>query len=177
MSNELPELRNLLLEGIRLSQQGSYQRRAPAQKARPYLISARDRLQQFVTDNPRDVEGWRLLSQAQECLLAYRDAISSLEKSLLVAGTGDRRDLRRLALLRQAADEWSQFPLTLRQIENLGQFLLSNGAHEEPQGRSMRWTKQWLIDNHHQDPTEVINAFSKRGAYTDFQVFHNVVHG
>ena len=61
--------------------QGSYERRAPAKKAVPFLLDARGGLRKYVKENDQDVEAWRLLSQAEECLLSYTPARTSLENA------------------------------------------------------------------------------------------------
>jgi hypothetical protein len=80
MNDNLRELSELLREGQKRSQQGSYQRRAPTEAAVTYLRHARQGLRLIVETAPGNVEAWRLLSQAEGALLDYRLARIALEK-------------------------------------------------------------------------------------------------
>jgi hypothetical protein len=122
-------------------------------------------------------EAWRLLSQAEECLLNYRQAVVCLEKAISLSGKRDKRMLKRLALLRESLSEWSALPLTPQQLRNLGEHLIEQGANEEWNGRSLKFTRQWLEAKQFANIEEVLEALSQRGGYTDFQVLYNVVRG
>lgn len=54
MSKTLQELRELLIAGQRLAMQGSYERRAPAKRAVPFLLDARSGLREYVRDHGED---------------------------------------------------------------------------------------------------------------------------
>src|SRR5688572_22764268 len=131
MSKELEDLRGILMSGIRLSMQGSLSRRAPAKASVPNLLRAREGLREFVSENPTSAEAWRLLSQAEECLLNYKQAMACLEKSMSISGSRDKRSLKRWAQLRESMTEWSTLPLTPGQLCELGEFLVQHGANDE----------------------------------------------
>jgi predicted Zn-dependent protease len=78
---KLEALKTTLIEGQKLSMQGSWDRRAPAKKAVPFLLKARQGLKDYVKENETNPFAWRLLSQAEECLLNYNDAIYCLQRS------------------------------------------------------------------------------------------------
>ncbi len=174
---DLGELRGLLQSGIRLSKQGSYQRRAPAPEAVPLLVEARDGLRRLVRMSPNDADAWRLLSIAEECLLDYSSAVRSLEMALILSSRRDRRDLRRLALLRHAAGEWKDLLLSPAQLADLGDFLQARlgGSTGE---RCFRFTLEWLAQQEGvAESAAVITALEGRGAFSDFEVLHNIVKG
>jgi hypothetical protein len=177
MTNTLTDLKELLLQGIRKSQQGSYSRRQPSRDALPFLEDARTRLVDFVTANPNNAEAWRLLSQAQECLLRYKDAIASFTRAITIEGKRDKKDLKRLALLKESASTWEALPLSSSDLQELGEFLVAERANEESKGRSLEITQRWLSIKGHNNPEHVIEALKARGGYTDFQVLYNVVRG
>lgn len=175
-SESLDELRAALNQGRKLSMQGSFGRRAPEPSAVPYLRKARDGLANYVRDaGQQEAEAWRLLSEAEECLLSYAMAIKALERAMAL-GQRDRKDLKRLALLKQYARDWSALPLSPEQLEALGQFLRDRLGDDTGE-RSFRWTQEWLHAAGVSDPGVVIAALEARGAFSDFQVLYNVIRG
>jgi hypothetical protein len=176
-ADELHTLRETLLQGIRMSKQGSYARRSPAPASVKYLRDACQGLRELVKRDEKNIEAWRLLSQAEECLLNYREAIACLEEAMFVANQRSKQDLKRLALLKQSFAEWDKLPLSSKQLRSLGDFLEECGANEERNGRTLRFTMQWLDDNQIPSRDAVISAFKMRGGHTDFMVLYNVVRG
>jgi hypothetical protein len=174
---ELSSLREVLLDGIRRSKQGSYQRRAPSEESIPFLEEARSGLEEFVKGNPENAEAWRLLSQAEECLLSYRRAVSCLERAMSLEGIRKKGDLKRLALLRESLKSWEGLPLSGEELRALGDFLVFCGANEEPKGRTIENTRRWLESNSFDNVDGILEALRVRGAATDFQVLYNVVRG
>lgn len=177
MDSDLMQLREVLLQGIRLSKQRSYGRRKPASPAIPYLAEARSGLRSFVETQPNSIDAWRLLSQAEECLLHYREAIDCLQTAMRLEGKRDKRDLKRLAGLHNWVEEWQKLPLTPAELHNLGDFLVEMGCDDEANGRSLRFTREWLEKRQCDFPGTVLTALGHRGGFTDFQVLHNVVRG
>src|SRR5215470_5349178 len=112
MSDNLRELSELLREGQRRSRQGSYRRRRPADAAVCYWQEARDRLRMIVDQQPGNARAWRLLSQAEEALIDYRNARIAHEKALVLEGGADKRGLKKLALLREHEAWWRGLGLT-----------------------------------------------------------------
>ena len=141
--SELDDFRQILLNGQRLSMQGSYDRRKPAEKSLPYLIEARDGLAAFVHEDKTNAEGWRLLSLAEECLLHYRAAVRFLERAMELSGRREKKDLKRLARLEEYAGEWSRLGLTPTRLRELGDYLDAR-LGEQGCDRSLRLTRQWL---------------------------------
>jgi hypothetical protein len=177
MPADVGSLRQALLRGIKLSMQGSYARRIPAEEAVPHLEEARRGLRHLVEKDPMNVETWRLLSQAEECMLNYAGATTCLERAIELSKTGRKKDLRRLALLKESLRAWQDLLLTPDQLRELGECLVQAGAELEPNGRTLMFTRQWLHDRGFADAEAVLEALRRRGAYTDFQVLQNVVRG
>lgn len=177
MMSHIDELREQLLKGIRLSGQSSYVRRAPRRNALPHLNSARNGLRVLVQNEPRNADAWELLSRAEECCLNYSAAISALERACELRGQKQKSDLKRLALLSQSKSEWERLPISAEDLAELGEFLESVGADRDASRRSFDFTRQWLETHKRYDAGAVIAAFEARGAFSDFQVFHNVVRG
>jgi len=173
----LQELRDALRQGMGMSMQRSYERRAPAAESLPILRKARDGLHQFVEGFPTNAEAWRLLSQAEESLLDFRQATACLEKAMEVAGTRSKSDLKRLVRLNEHAQAWATLGLSPDQLHELGLFLRSKGADNPAKGRSLSWTDEWLGDNEIPDRQRVLENLRARGGYSDFQVLYNVVRG
>jgi hypothetical protein len=173
MSLSIDELRTMLTEGLKRSLQGSYRRRSPASEALPHLRDARDGLARFVHENASSDEGWRLLSRAEEALLRYGPAIEALDKAIALSSQRSRKDLKRLAALKEAHAEWSALPLTPAELASLKTYLES---HLDPSRivRSFEWTLRWLRENEVESPSVVIEAFEARGASSDFQVLYNI---
>jgi len=101
VSEEIDRLKKILRAGMRGSKQTSYDRGEPARKSLADLVEARAGLKRYVESAPKDTEGWRLLSLAHECCLDYSSARRCLERAMELSGKRDRKDLKRLALLRE----------------------------------------------------------------------------
>lgn len=159
MSDNVVSLRETLLRGIKFSMQCSLGRRAPTTKSIPLLETARDGLRRLLEKDRTNAEAWQLLSQAEECLLNYQEAITSLEQA------------------KESCGYWQDFPLSADQLRKLGHYLVGAGAEEEQRGRTFTFTRRWLAENKVPEPDAVIQALEKRGAFSDFQVLYNVVRG
>lgn len=174
VATRLGEIEALLVSGQRLSMQGSYERRAPAPESMSMLTRARDELKALVSALPSSAHAWQLLSNAHEALLEYGPAIAALQESIRVAGRKDKRDLKRLARLREAAAQWSRMPLSPAQLAELGAYLrdkLAGGVGT----RDLRWTEAWLKETQAADADAVVRALRDRGGFSDFEVLSNVV--
>lgn len=178
MSNALDDLEATLLEGLRLSGQGSYARRAPAAPAVPHLSRARAGLRQFVNTHADDARAHRLLSLAEEAFLSYGAARAALARAMELSGGGDERDHKRLAMLREAGDEWAALAITPDELKELGAFLEAKLDRGETD-RSLRWTEAWLRDHGRDDAAlaQIRAALDDRGAFSDLQVYENVTRG
>lgn len=178
MNDVLEDLEAALLQGLKLSGQGSYARRAPATAAVPHLAEARAGLRRFVERHPRDARAHRLLSLAEEAFLAYGPARSALARAMELSGGGDKRDHKRLAMLRETGDEWAALPITPDELRELGHFLKQKLDAGETD-RSLRWTELWLREHGRDDAAlaTVRAALDDRGAFSDMQVYYNVTRG
>src|SRR5262249_32401466 len=112
MDGNLRELSELLREGQKRSRQLSDRRRAPDNAAAPYLRQARSGFRLIVEQQPGNTEAWRLLSQAEETLLGYRNARIALERVIALGPRPNRRDLKKLAQLREYEAWWDDLGLT-----------------------------------------------------------------
>jgi len=176
MSKTLQELRELLIAGQRLAMQGSYERRAPAKRAVPFLLDARSGLREYVRDHGEDATAWRLLSQAEECLLSYGMARGALERAMSLAGKPDKKDMKRLALLKEYESKWAELSLTPEELAALGQHL-ENRLAESPCDHTLHQTESWLEAKGAGDAKRVLEAIRNKGGYCDCEVLANVVRG
>jgi hypothetical protein len=153
--------------------QGSYGRRSPAKEAVPFLLRARSGLRRYVETAPEDAAGWRALALAEECLLNYAGARECLERAIRLSGS-DRRDLKRLVMLRENEREWAELSLTPEQLAELGDHLdaeLKRGGCDH----TLRATRGWLAEMGIKNPRHVIDALRHRGGFCDCEVLANVV--
>src|ERR1041385_3954860 len=175
MTGELAEIRTLLIEGQKLSGQSSYDRRTPNKKAVPKLTQARARLLKYAEAYPNDVEGCRLLSLAEECLLNYPAAEASLQKAIqLTSPSPDKRDLKKLALLREYKADWKSLVLQPEQLASLGSYLRGQMA-ATPCDHTLRLTTDWLKRAGLKDSAAILNGLRSQGGYCDCEVLANVV--
>ena len=174
MQQELTKLAETLRAGQIKSKQGSYERRAPAKRARPLLREARRGLRSYVADHPDDPDALRLLSQAEEALLDYRNARLALERLLNLSPTRDKRDLKKLALLREYEGRWRDLGLSPEELAGLGRHL-SSCLRTAPCDHSYRHTEGWLRAAHVDAPDKVIRSLERQGGYCDCEVSYNVV--
>ena len=172
----LEELQRILIEGQRRSKQGSYMRRAPASAAIPFLLEARAGLRQHIRENDTNTEALRLLSQAEEYLLNYAAARQFLERALSLSVQKDKKDLKRLALLKEYEKEWTDLGLTPSQLEDLGTHL-SVKLRENGCDHTLRFTMEWLRGASPRKTKGITEALRNRGGFCDCEVLNNVVAG
>ncbi|MED4455680.1 DUF2695 domain-containing protein [Metabacillus fastidiosus] len=172
--NNLNDLQNQLIQGQRLSMQGSYQRRAPAKKAVSYLLSARKGLNEYVKQNTDNILAWRLLSLAEEYLLNYNAAIYSLQK-VIELGEKDRKDLKRLVMLKEYGGQWQELNMSPEQLESLGTYL-EEKIDTYGCDHSLTHTKEWLDGNIPKSKkSKVTKAMQNQGGFCDCEVLMNVI--
>lgn len=174
MSEALKQLRQLLIEGQRRSMQGSYERRLAAKDSIPLLRDARAGLKQYTSEHEDDGEGWRLLSQAEECLLHYAPARECLERAIARSGRAEKRDLKRLANLKAYETKWSTLIVSPAQLAELGRFLEAKLGVQECD-HLLSLTEEWLRDKKIKNPAGVMNALRCFGGICDCEVLANVV--
>jgi tetratricopeptide (TPR) repeat protein len=173
MNDNLRELAELLREGQKRSAQLSYRRRAPASAAAPYLQQARNGFRRIVEEQPGNPEAWRLLSQAEETLLGYRNARIALERVIALEPRPNRRDLKKLAQLREYEAWWDGLGLTPEQLCELERHL-ERTLPASPCDHTMRHTKMWLDHCGLLNPDRIREALEHRGGYCDCEVLQNV---
>jgi hypothetical protein len=111
---------------------------------------------------------------AQEALLEYSEAITSLNRAMELS-TRDKKNLKRLARLREAKSFWDQLTLTPYQLHDLGAYLQERGTSLDAE--TLAATQEWLEAAGLPDPESVLDAFENLGAFSDFQVLENIVRG
>jgi len=174
MDKSLEELKEILLQGQKLSMQGSLDRRMPDKKSILFFIEARKGLKEYVTFNPEDSFGWRLLSQVEESLLNYPEALSSLQKSIELGGK-DKKDLKKMALLKEYLVSWSKLELTQEELDFLGDYL-DDKLDEHGCNHTLSFTKKWIDDNIPKSKkTRIVKALREKGGFCDCEVLANVV--
>jgi tetratricopeptide (TPR) repeat protein len=176
MAIDLESIKQVLQEGLRLSQQGSYHRRAPSPPAVPLLGEAQRHLQLWIHENGDRVDVLRLLALSEEALLMYERAVRTLEKVIKLSPRPDRKDLKRLAACRQASDIWSTLGLTPDELVALGLFLKEK-LFDAPPSRSLHWTELWLAENKAREKEAMLDSIRKLGHFSDYEVLHNLVPG
>lgn len=172
--NNLNDLRNELIQGQKLSMQGSDQRRAPEKKAVPYLLNARNGLKDYVQKNPQDGKAWLLLSQAEECLLNYSAALENLQK-VIELGDKNRKNLKKLVLLKEYESKWKELALSPEQLEELGEYV---EGKIETQGcdHTLIYTKEWLDKNMAKSKkAKIVKSLQNQGGFCDCEVLLNVI--
>lgn len=168
MNEELLKLKKILTDGQKLSMQGSLDRRMPSKKSMPYFIEARKAIKQYIMYHPDDVEGWSLYSLAEECLLNYDMAVKALEKTIKMKGKAEKKDLKRLVLIREYQTKWLKLQLSQKELEDLGNYIDQKLA--DPCDHSMRFTKEWFHMKGRKDSKKIIKAFYNHGGSCDCEV-------
>jgi hypothetical protein len=172
VAKSLGELQQILFSGQKLSMQGSYARRAPDKKGIPFLLEARKGLREYIISNANDSSAYRLLSQAEECLLNFREALIFLKKAINLSSS-DRKDLKRMALLKEYEDNWDDLILTSDQIKLLNDYLDKN-LRENHCEHNFNLTKVWLENNFKGDKNKIIKSLQNHGGFCDCEVLYNV---
>lgn len=177
MADDIQQVRDLVIQAMRLSRQGSYSRMAPARECLPYLAAALAQLEAMTNARPDCAEPWRLLALVHEVRLDYTNAIRALEKHISAKGAASREDLKRMAALRRYASEWCALDLTPEALARLGEYLRTALASNTDSEDRFAETRSWLREQNHRSPESVIEAFRSRGVFDDLGVLNNIVHG
>lgn len=88
----------------------------------------------------------------------------------------DRKDLKRLALLKEYEAQWAELSLTPSQLDELGSYLQSR-LTEKGCDHTLRHTQEWLQNIGTGNKKGVIDALRNQGGYCDCEVLNNVVSG
>ena len=139
------------------------------------LLKSRSGLRAFLEEQPEAADGWRLLSMAEECLLNYPAAEQALNKALELSLNRDKRDLKRLALLREYKAKWKALVLQPNDLVELGHYLEAQLA-DTPCDHSLRLTAEWLRRRGLSGTSAIQNGLRSQGGYSDCEVLANVVH-
>jgi Protein of unknown function (DUF2695) len=93
---------------------------------------------------------------------------------LALEGGDDRRDLKKLALLREHEAWWAGRGLTPSQLENLGRYLEDMLA-PSPCDHTARHARMWLEGSRLSNPDQIVRALEDRSGYCDCGILNNVV--
>ncbi|MBW0933484.1 DUF2695 domain-containing protein [Priestia megaterium] len=172
--DSLLDLRIELITGQKLAMQGSYQRRAPSKKAIPHLLVAKKGLKDYVKQYPTNALAWQLLSEAEEYLLNYNEALTALQNALSL-GEKDKKLLKRLAMLTEYGNQWKELGITSEQLKSLEIYLQekleSNGCNH-----TLIYTRAWLdINVLSSKKSKLVKALQNHGGFCDCEVLMNVV--
>ena len=174
MVGNLNDLQNELIQGQKLSMQGSGQRRAPEKIAIPYLLSTRKGLKEFVKQNEDNSLAWRLLSQAEEYLFNYNAAINCLQKGIELGGK-ERKDLKRLVMLKEYGRQWQEINIFPEQLELLGTYL-EKKVDSSGCNHTLTHTKKWLDENIPKNKkSKFIKSMQNQGGFCDCEILMNVI--
>jgi hypothetical protein len=176
MSDSLEQINLLLRQGLIATKQGSYHRRVPAAKAVPLLQQALREVKSWMGQHGESERSLRLLALAEEALLDYDSAVSTLEKMIKLSARPNRNDLKRLAACREAGQLWRRLALTPEELAALGTYLKNKLLDSAPD-TSLRWTGTWLSENKPKEKSEILASFRRQGHSSDYRVLHNVVSG
>ncbi len=153
--------------------QGSYERRMPAATALPKLREALSGLRTLVLRQPT-AEVWRSLAMAEEALLHYPAALEALQQAIALSKPPDRKDLKRLAQVKEYAAKWEAIGLTPKALSDLGSFL-ETSLNIAACDHSHRHTKAWLDSRGMRSVAKVIKSLQSAGGFCDCEVLLNVV--
>jgi hypothetical protein len=172
MTPNLKHLQQLLSEAQRRSGQSSYRRVLPAAESLSSLLKARSGLADYVKDHPADVQAWRSLSQAEECLLDYAAARRNLEQSISLTPQKDKKDLKKLAAVKESEAFWTDLILSPIQFGELADHLDAK-VTEHGCDHTLRHTQEWFQSNGVDRSETIIEALRKHGGYCDCEVLNN----
>lgn len=116
------------------------------------------------------------LSQAEECLLNYVAARRCLEKAMSLSDQKDKKDLKRLALLKECESTWTDLKLTPAQLEELGEHIRAR-LSESGCDHSLRFSEEWFQTANVGKTAALKEALRNQGGYCDCEVLNNVVVG
>lgn len=170
----IEDLRAQLIAALKLTGQSSLDRRAPAPKSVPALLAAKAEITRFIAEHGDSAQAWRLLSQAQECLLSYAAARASFEKALSLTQQRSPKDLKQLVLLREYESKWNELPLSPDELQRLGRYLTDVLATQACD-HTPKHTKAWLAECSPSNQEQKLKALRHWGGYCDCEVLSNAV--
>ncbi len=164
----------LVRRAILESGQASYHRRAPNLSAVVLYDQAEAVIQKLLGVQPTSITAFLLLSAIAEGRLQFGSAIESLETAFSLGEPRSKKNLKRLARLRESMEWWQKLGLSPYHLAELGAYLTEVGV--DAHCNDFRYTNAWLIETGIQTPEAMAGRFINLGAFTDFQVLANLVH-
>jgi hypothetical protein len=107
-------------------------------------------------------------------LLDYRLARIALENVLALQARPDRRDLKKIALLRECEGWWEGLGLTFAQLAELGDHLARMLPTPSTCDHTLRHTRAWLDRSGLPNLDRIVAALQERGGHCDCEVLRNV---
>jgi hypothetical protein len=93
---------------------------------------------------------------------------------MAIAGKPEKKDVKRLTLLKEYETKWARLSLTPDQLAALGRYL-EGRLVESPCDHTLRHTEKWLREQNIGHIGKVLNAIRNQGGYCDCEVALNVV--
>jgi len=140
IEEKLAAARESLSLGIKLSNQGSYARRAPDQLSLPHFNEASRLLNEVLKKSSNNLEALIMISHVSECILDFDSAAIYQCKAFEAGEPKSKRSLKRLALLRASTNAWHDLSLTPESLSQLGRYLEEKGVG--PDDRTLRLTRE-----------------------------------
>lgn len=165
-SDPLGRIRERVVAASKLSGSCSGRRRAPSADSELLYLEAKQDLQTLLYASDRVAEVHLLLSQVEEGLLNFEAAREHLHDAVRIRPGSSREIQRRMVTLQEDENFWSNFPLTPRQLSDLGEHLDALGVNSSDRTRQL--SRKWVSENCHCDVSTALIAFDREGAYTDF---------
>lgn len=178
MINDVERLRQDLISAIRASGESSYSRRAPSRRSIPMLERIVNEAALLVRHYGGSIELYEIMSLAQECLLRYPDALRSQELANGLRGEVSRRVRKRMVRLKEDALFWRELPLSKEQLSELGKHLSSRieFTSELDADDPFQHTRKWLNANKLEEE-KLLRGLRRRGYFSDFSVYFNLISG
>jgi hypothetical protein len=108
--------------------------------------------------------------------LNYAAARRCLEKAMTLSGQKEKKDLKRLALLKEYESKWANLKLLPAELADLGNHLRAR-LSEQGCDHTLRLTQEWLGASKVAKAKGVMDALRNQGGYCDCEVLYNVVSG
>jgi hypothetical protein len=167
----ISEILQMLMQAQKLCKRGIFETSAVDKRAVAPLLELKAAVQEYLIQNPCDVEALRTAAYVECYLLNFKGGLHYLEK--VVELSGDRKDKQKLINLRQLTDSLNNISLSPEELLELGAHL---NKTLEVCDHSLKHTKEWLdksVDK--KKHASIIKGLRNSGGYCDCEVLCNVV--
>lgn len=164
----LSEIERDVILAIKLAGQNRGPTKPPSSKSIAQLEHVKMRLNQLLHSEPKSVRGWELLSNVEEALSNFSNAMNSIQRIIELAS--ERKHIKRLAMLRARVQELNSLNLDEDDIGELKVYLSNNIVSEERGRISMALTEEWLKDNCYSEANLILAQLRYQGNVSDVDV-------